>query len=341
MTLGGVDALEGKIRAVEDELGSYALSGDGLGEALGALHELLETDKTIAYSLRERGDEGDLAVDLGHVYAFPAERWRALFDAWLEGKGVDFASYNPRRPEPEQRNRVLSADELRDPHAPLPAETELYPRIDARGHDTLRVLVCDGASLLGWVGLVQDGPPTERQRALLTRLVPALRRRLAFERLLREARIALAGLPAALEEIPGAAYVIDGAGKLVHANAAGRAAFDATRGAVSEKLRMATRGREVPGFRVTPLQGEQVHAAIVVANGTRGTDDARAAAERMGLTPAQTRVLDRILRGLSNASIAAELGVAERTIEAHVTAILQKAQVPSRAALIASLLRGA
>ena len=340
MAVGGVDSLEGKIRAIEAELGSYALSGDGLGEALGGLHDLLETDKTIAYSLRER-DDGDLAVDLGHVYAFPADRWRALFDAWLEGKGVDFARYNPLRPEPEQRNRVLSADELRDPRTPLPAETELYPRIDARGHDTLRVLVCDGASLLGWVGLVQDGPPTERQRTVLTRLVPALRRRLAFERLLREARLALAGLPAALEEIPGAAYVIDPAGRLVHANAAGRASFDAGRRTTVERLRAVARGREAPGLRVTRVRdGEHVRGAIVLANGGRGAEDWQAAAARMGLTPAQTRVLDRILHGLSNAAIAAELGVAERTIEAHVTAILQKAQVPSRAALIATLLRG-
>lgn len=58
------------------------------------------------------------------------------------------------------------------------------------------------------------------------------------------------------------------------------------------------------------------------------------AARRFNLTPAQTRVLERVARGISNATIAAELGVAERTVEAHVTAILVKAQVPSRSALI-------
>lgn len=40
-----------------------------------------------------------------------------------------------------------------------------------------------------------------------------------------------------------------------------------------------------------------------------------------------------VARSSSNATIAAELKVAERTVEAHVTAILEKAHVPSRAAL--------
>ena len=64
------------------------------------------------------------------------------------------------------------------------------------------------------------------------------------------------------------------------------------------------------------------------------------AATRLGLTPAQTRVFEHVARGASNASIAAQLGVAERTVEAHVTAILVKAQVPSRAALIVQVFKG-
>jgi DNA-binding NarL/FixJ family response regulator len=53
------------------------------------------------------------------------------------------------------------------------------------------------------------------------------------------------------------------------------------------------------------------------------------------LTPAEQRVCDLILRGLSNKEIASELGRAEPTIKNQVAAILRKHGVPSRARLLA------
>jgi DNA-binding CsgD family transcriptional regulator len=53
------------------------------------------------------------------------------------------------------------------------------------------------------------------------------------------------------------------------------------------------------------------------------------------LTPRQTEVLAHVVAGLANKEIAAELGCAEKTVELHVTRILRKAGVTSRAQLTA------
>ena len=55
------------------------------------------------------------------------------------------------------------------------------------------------------------------------------------------------------------------------------------------------------------------------------------------LTPRQRRTLSFLLTGCPNKVIAYELGVAESTIKAHVTAILRKLQVHSRAQAIAAV----
>jgi DNA-binding CsgD family transcriptional regulator len=55
------------------------------------------------------------------------------------------------------------------------------------------------------------------------------------------------------------------------------------------------------------------------------------------LTPAQVRVLERLACGLSNAHIARELFLSSRTVDHHVSAILAKLDVTTRAAAIAAI----
>lgn len=69
-----------------------------------------------------------------------------------------------------------------------------------------------------------------------------------------------------------------------------------------------------------------------VASG-RGAADTEAPGQ---LTPAEARVRELILAGLSNKEIAAVLGRAEPTIKNQVAAILRKHRVPSRTRLIAA-----
>lgn len=57
------------------------------------------------------------------------------------------------------------------------------------------------------------------------------------------------------------------------------------------------------------------------------------------LTPKQRCALDLLLIGLPNKLIAYELGVAESTVKAHVTAVIRKLQVRSRSQVIAATAR--
>lgn len=62
-----------------------------------------------------------------------------------------------------------------------------------------------------------------------------------------------------------------------------------------------------------------------------------AATGQWRLTPRQRDVLELLARGVTNAVIADELNIAERTVEFHVTAIFDKAGVDNRTALLARL----
>lgn len=331
-----------KVRAVEDALAHYSLEGDNVQASLEALHELLETDKVFLYTLAQRPEADDLMVARDAAVAYPRGRLRKVFDAFLRGRGVEWGVYNAVRPEPVHRDRILSGDELAEltEGRSRAVEEDLYRRLGTFGDDTMRVLVCDGPSMLAWVGFMQPDKTTDRQRELFERVIPAFRRRLEFERLVGESSFTGSALAAALEHVNAAAWMLGPSGRLVHANAAGRARFDRDPADTSSALEACVVGRADARFKVTPLRDAEGRGGhIVVELQTRTGHALPEAARRLGLTPAQTRVLERVARGVSNATIAAELGVAERTVEAHVTAILVKAQVPSRAALIVQIFR--
>lgn len=333
-----------KGRAIEDSLAHYSLDGDNVQASLEALHDLLETDKSVLYSLTQRPGAEDLMISRGASVGYPLKRFQETFDDLIRGRGVAWAGYNAVAPEPAQRDRVLGRDEIAvlTGGRSLTFEKPLAMRLGTVGEDTTRVLVCDGPSLLVWLGFVQPEKATPRQRGLLDRLVPALRRRFQFERFVAEPAVASSAMVAALEELNGAAWVLAKGGQVAHANVAGRAKFDADAVATRASLAACAAGSSEARFKVTALRdaaGPAGHIVIEIPDASLATHRAGVAARRFGLTPAQTRVLERVARGVSNARIAAELGVSKRTVEAHVTAILLKAQVPSRAALIVRIFR--
>lgn len=73
------------------------------------------------------------------------------------------------------------------------------------------------------------------------------------------------------------------------------------------------------------------------ASAATGTDaisldrqEADATARLAALTPQQFRVLSMLSAGLLNKQIAADLGVSEATVKAHVSAVMQKLGVSNR-----------
>lgn len=59
----------------------------------------------------------------------------------------------------------------------------------------------------------------------------------------------------------------------------------------------------------------------------------RPSAHETRLTPRQTQVLERVIRGHENKQIASDLGVSEQAVKEHVSVLLQRFGVPNRAAL--------
>jgi DNA-binding CsgD family transcriptional regulator len=329
------------VRRVQDALAHYSLEGDNVQAALEAMRVLLETDKVVLYSLEQHPDTDDLRVKRESNVGLARSTLRETFDAYLVGRGVAWGVYNAVRPEPAQRDRVLDSAQIDGLTRGRNREIEqvLYERLGLVGCDTMRVLVCDGPSLLAWLGIVQPEKTTSRQRELLELLLPSVRKRLRFDRMVSEAAVASGAVVAALEHVNGAAWLLGPGGRVEHANAAAQARLDGDRAATRAALDRCIAGNPEPRFSVTPLRDGSRRAGHVVVEAAEraSSGGVMRAAARLGLTPAQTRVLERIARGVSNATIAAELKVAERTVEAHVTAILEKAQVPSRAALIVQI----
>jgi DNA-binding CsgD family transcriptional regulator len=272
-------------------------------------------------------------------------RFRQLTLEYLSRAPRRYGCFDPVDPEATQRNVVLDLEDLvprEDLEKSVGFAHVLRPlRLD--GHRVVRALICDETSLLAWFGGFQTGPITDNQRRLIGLLLPALRRRLSLERRLDAAPLMAAALAATLEHIASPAFVVNGSGRVFEANAAGKALLATSGSEVSQSLRAAL--AKQPGslrFDVTPFreQGLPEHSLAVL--GSRTTDTRVAvsiarAVTRLKLTPRQRDVLVLLMRGHSNISIASALQIRERAVEQHVSALLDRAAVDSRAALIAQV----
>ncbi len=333
-------AMKRAVRGVQEALAHYSLDNDNMYSSLDALRELIDTDKVLFYTLEQRPGSDDFCVGRAATANVKGSAWREGFDDYLTGRAAAWGPYNALSPEPPQRDRVLDSKQIgaltrgknRD------VQDVVLERLGALGNDMMRVLVCDGPSLLACVGIVQPQAFTARQRELFELVVPAFRRRLKFDRLVSATSLARGCVSVALEHAGGPAWLLGPGGRVEHANAAARSQLDSDRTATLATLDRCRAGAAEARFSVTPLRsGAGGIGHVVVETIARTPPGVPTAAARLGLTPAQTRVLERVARGSSNATIAAELKVAERTVEAHVTAILEKAHVPSRAALIVQI----
>jgi DNA-binding CsgD family transcriptional regulator/PAS domain-containing protein len=344
--LGAREAAQ--VRAIEPELEVLRFNAGSIFDVLlPDLRQLLQTDTLliICPELRATG----WGIARYHGDNFPdAPRFQRVFTRFLASAPRRFAWYNAIRPEPDQRNRVL------DPFDIIPSgELEvsgIYHQVllpmRLHRHRQLRALLCDGASLLGWFGTFHAGPIEQRHVQLLTAFAPAVQRRLTMERRLQVSPRTAMALEAALEQLGCPALVIGATGQIFDANVAAQALL-ADRGAeVHEGLLDALAGRaSALRFALVPL-AERGAPACWLATLRAGCAQARitscvaAAGDRWGLTARQREVLEQIVSGHANSTIAAAAGTSERAVELHVTALFDRAGVNSRSALVASVLLG-
>lgn len=312
-----------------------AEASPALEQILGTLREVLRARTTIAYAIHVGTDERAV-VDF--VYADGAPKtMEADTRAYFARAPVPWGQFNPSRPERPQQNRVMTTADLPQDR-PVPIREELFPKLGVHEDDQLRVLVCEQGSLLAWVGAFRPEPFGADERKLLASIVPALQERLTLERQLSLSAVHEAAMIAALEALPGAAYVLREGGAIAHANSAAQARLKADRSGVQQTVADALRDAPGTGLHVSRLAapGLAPHY-LAVERGARPTAAGLALqrARRWGLTPRQGDVLALIAEGLSNRAIAARLGCAEGTVEIHVSAILDKADAESRAQLVA------
>jgi DNA-binding NarL/FixJ family response regulator len=141
-------------------------------------------------------------------------------------------------------------------------------------------------------------------------------------------------LRAALDALSATAFVVGADGKVSALDAAGQAALANDDGSLARRL---VEAQAQEGLRVLPLRDARGHVVLL-------QDGARAFAARLervaadwSLTSRQVEVVALVARGYSNKEIAASLGCALHTVELHVTEILRRSGLSSRAALVAQV----
>jgi DNA-binding CsgD family transcriptional regulator len=275
-------------------------------------------------------------------------RYRALAATWLSRSGEAYGFFDPHRPEPSQRNVLV------DLRARVPVKQfessrvyrELLEPARLHRHHIYRAVLCEGDLVLAWFGIYHPAPLGKQQRKQISAVLPAVRKRLAHERRLQVAPLLRAALDAVLDHIAAPAFVVGINGRLIEVNEAGRTLL-ATRRAELAKAITATLANEQSPIPIdlTPLddRGAKNHWLAVLRTRTedsRVADALARAASRLGLTRRQREVLEHVITGKSNATIADALRVSERAIEQHLTAIFDRAAVDSRAALVTYVLLG-
>jgi DNA-binding CsgD family transcriptional regulator len=323
-----------QVREIAARLEDAPADARALQSVVEQLPRLLHADSACAFLVHGRRLEFFLGQDM------PAGIGRA-YAKWLPRAPRHFAHYDPDRPDPRQRNVALrSADLAALTGGRTPAVVRSFlPRFALSECDHLRVLVCEGPSLLAWVGAFRARPFFTRGEAeALNALTPALQRRLSFERRVAEARARGAEMGRALEGLPAAAFVIGKGAAVLHANEAGSALLERERDSVADRLRAALKG-QAPGVQMARLSSDLADLRLAIVQPAAADPGPRVAVARArwGLTPRQAEVLHLVAQGMSNRAVAASLGCAEGTVELHVTSLLHKAECESRAQLVARL----
>ena len=353
-------------------LGEHPSGARGaIDQALPMLRELLGVEVACAYRACSLGG-GAYAADFVQFSGLrqPEVEAGKKVDRLLRRASARGGIFDPVHPQRHQQNRAhllpfhgleraSDAGDVGEVISPFlshlflapggPAETaqsvwdmeNVLRAVGLRGRDQVRALLCDEGTLLAWLGGFPAERATERQRLLLRRVLQPLRARLIAERRAEGGELEHAATGAALEHIPAAAFVLDESSRVRHANAVGRHRLTVEGCALRQTLERAVKEqRAVPEFAVTKLAGAGLGAtflAISTARGERVRCGIERAKARWQLTAREAEVLSELAAGRGNRDIADRLGAAPRTVELHISSILQKAHADSRSQVIIDL----
>jgi DNA-binding CsgD family transcriptional regulator/PAS domain-containing protein len=328
------------IAEIEDELATVRVDGGRtVAQVLPRIREVLGIEAVCVYTIGEGVTGWDLPR-FEHA-GFPA-RFHRVFSSFLSEAPRRYGVFNPARPEPAQRNRLIEAHKLVDMRQPDHALVfdRVFTPCGLGEHRHLRILLCEGASLLGWFGMLSREPFTARERRLLRGLARPMHHRLLAERRLARDHLAAAAFDALLEAIPPPAFLIDARGAVRETNAAARRLLERRDREIRAALVDALGGlpTSVPVYLTRVHDRGMAMHWLAVVDVDRAEARVSAAAERYHFTPREAETLLWVVRGATNQRIAAELGCSERTVEAHIANLFTKADVASRTELVARVL---
>lgn len=305
--------------------------------ALEAVRHVAEADMGLFYAL----GEVDGATCLVEWQALGEQRrGHAMMEPRLGRAWPSVSMMRPGNPDPRATSSFLESAALWSKkeldHSEAWRQLVLAPGFS----DQTRLLVYDGDRFIGLIAAlrVRGGPRFgRRERARLQTLVGSVSTLLVTaDALTRES---LASDPAYVVATPD--------GSVENASGSAKAWLDQPGFAASlrQRVRAFDRGdRDTllgigrAATRIVRLDGARVRYLVPLryAPAPRLQKIARVRA-RYALTAREAEVLTLLAGGEPNKAIASELGCSERTIEVHVSRILDKVGVDSRAALLARL----
>jgi DNA-binding CsgD family transcriptional regulator len=296
--------------------------------------------------------------------AVSREEFERQFDRYVADCGETVGAYSVSTVEAGQRNRAVEIPPLHDLANGLRGQRSAYwarhlgiepTACEARarflewsddrvytptgwGGAQLRVVLCDGDAMIGWIGVTRPAAFGQRERLLLRALIPELRTLCLRRSHFGEALAKAAAFEALAEWYAAPALLLSRAGRVTFANTAARDDLDAHSELARATLRAHLRGDPLPPNAVLVQVGNDGgQPRYLIA--TRPSDHTRMrvalAAQRWKLTRREAQVLARVLGGATNFAIANGLGCAEKTVETHLTRILAKAGAGNRAELAA------
>jgi DNA-binding NarL/FixJ family response regulator len=275
--------------------------------------------RSLGVAVGVRGEADAAGVDV--------ERFRRVF----ERATLYFDRYQVDR---RQRGRWVD----------LPAEwfrgSAFYPLF--RPFGTMgRNVVCLGARPLGCAGLLLPdrapsltGDEKKRLRSTAARVAVPLR----VAALLAQAGPSLDAVDHLMESRTDAAFLLAGDARLLASSTAGQRALDSWPSLAdfcAEAVRRARTGAQT--FVASGL-GLEIHVTPCSRRGASAAYIAIVAPDhepgRARLTPRQAELLERLALGLTNAEIAASLGVAPATVKTMLERLYRRAGVTGRVALL-------
>ena len=211
--------------------------------------------------------------------------------------------------------------------------------------DELRAALVTGGKCWGVMCLHREDTPTgfaDGEVAMVRRLVPHLATGL------RRTVVAHAAQTDDRPEGPGI-LVFDVDQVVVSSNAAGERLADEMPVTIAAAAARARRGEDVTArvcaangtwatVHASPLDGRAGDQTAVVIEPASPEHLTSLFLDAHGLTPAQTRVAELVLRGYSTRQIVNELQISGHTVQEHLRAVFDKFGIGSRRELVAALL---